>query len=152
MGIIIGSPLQQGALVRRYDEVETGALWLSPPRQEQYKKLYAFLDEIDLPLPEVALRMVISNPTISTVLVGAKSVEEVEQNARSVEAGTHVGQMDCGSAGDPRWLPRCSERHHIELRFTLPGPHECVGSGLDGGCDRCCHATAGGNLGVDDRV
>ena len=31
--------------------------------------------------------MVISNPDISTVLVGAKSVEEVEQNVRAVEAG-----------------------------------------------------------------
>jgi len=87
MGVIIGSPLQQGALARRYDEVETGAKWLSPPRQEQYKQLYAFLDEIDLPLPELALRMVVSNPVISTVLTGARSVEEVEQNVRSIEAG-----------------------------------------------------------------
>jgi len=87
MGVIIGSPLQQGALARRYDEVETGAKWLSPPRQEQYRQLYAYLDEIDLPLPEVALRMVISNPIISTVLTGARSVEEVEQNVRSIEAG-----------------------------------------------------------------
>ncbi len=31
MGIVIGSPLQQGALSRRYDEVVTGARWLSPP-------------------------------------------------------------------------------------------------------------------------
>ena len=31
--------------------------------------------------------MVISNPTISTVLMGARSVEEVEQNVRSIEAG-----------------------------------------------------------------
>jgi len=87
MGIIIGSPLQQGALARRYAEVETGAWWLSKPRQEQYKKLYAFLDEIQMPLPEVCLRMVISNPDISIVLMGARSVEEVEQNVRSAEAG-----------------------------------------------------------------
>ncbi len=87
MGIIIGSPLQQGALARRYEEVETGAWWLSTPRQEQYRRLYAFLDEIELPLPEVALRMVLSNPDVSTVLMGARSVEEVEQNVRSVEKG-----------------------------------------------------------------
>jgi aryl-alcohol dehydrogenase-like predicted oxidoreductase len=44
MGIIIGSPLQQGALARCYtDEVEHGARWLSPPRREQYKRLYALL-------------------------------------------------------------------------------------------------------------
>lgn len=87
MGIIIGSPLQQGALARRYPEIETGALWLSPPRQKQFKRLYAFLDEIRLPLPEVSLRMVLSNPDVSTILMGARSVEEVEQNVQAVEAG-----------------------------------------------------------------
>jgi len=87
MGVIIGSPLQQGALARRYSEVETGARWLSPPRQEQYEKLYAFLDEMEMSLPEAALRMVVSNPDISTVLTGARSVEEVEQNVSSVEKG-----------------------------------------------------------------
>ncbi|MBD3182146.1 aldo/keto reductase [Candidatus Poribacteria bacterium] len=87
MGIVVGSPLQQGALARRYEEVKTGAWWLSKPRQDQYKRLYGFLDEINMSLPETCLRMVISNPHISTVLMGARSVKEVEQNVKSVEAG-----------------------------------------------------------------
>ena len=88
MGIIIGSPLQQGALARRYDdEINHGARWLSSPRCAQYKALYAFLDEIGMSLPELALRFVISNPDISTVLMGARSVAEVEANVRAVEAG-----------------------------------------------------------------
>ncbi|HEY65719.1 MAG TPA: aldo/keto reductase [Caldilineae bacterium] len=88
MGIIIGSPLQQGALARRYDaEVLHGARWLSKPRREQFKRLYALLDEIEMSLPELALRFVISNPDISTVLMGARSVAEVEANVRAVEKG-----------------------------------------------------------------
>ncbi|MEM7028861.1 MAG: aldo/keto reductase [Chloroflexota bacterium] len=88
VGIIIGSPLQQGALARRYEaEVNGQARWLSAPRREQYKQLYAFLDEIDLSLPELALRFVVSNPDISTVLMGARSVTEVEANVKAVEAG-----------------------------------------------------------------
>ena len=87
MGVIIGSPLQQGALAQRYPEIETGAPWLSPPRQQQFQRLYAFLDEIELSLPEAALRMMVATPQISTVLMGARSVEEVEQNVRAVEAG-----------------------------------------------------------------
>ena len=88
MGVIAGSPLQQGALARRYDdEVNHGAPWLSPPRRAQYQALYAFLDELGLPIAEVALRFVISNPDISTVLMGARSVEEVEQNVAAVEKG-----------------------------------------------------------------
>jgi aryl-alcohol dehydrogenase-like predicted oxidoreductase len=88
MGIIAGSPLQQGALARRYDdEVNGGARWLSSPRRRQYQCLYALLDEIDIPLPELGLRFVISNPHISTVLMGARSVAEVEANVRAVAAG-----------------------------------------------------------------
>ena len=87
MGVVIGSPLQQGALSQRYPEIETGAPWLSPPRQKQYQRLYRFLEEVELSLPEAALRMMVATPEISTVLMGARSVEEVEQNVHSVEAG-----------------------------------------------------------------
>ena len=88
MGIVIGSPLQQGALSRRYDDgVNCGAPWLSPPRRAQYKALYAHLDELGLPLAEVCIRWVISNPDISTTLMGARSAEEVEANVAAVNAG-----------------------------------------------------------------
>ena len=88
MGIVIGSPLQQGALARRHDDqVNGGAPWLSPPRRAQYQALYAYLDELGLPLAEVCIRWVISNPDISTTLMGARSVEEVEANVAAVNAG-----------------------------------------------------------------
>ena len=87
VGVVIGSPLQQGALAQRYAEVETGARWLSSPRQRQFQALYDFLDEIELSLPELALRWVISNPDITTTLMGARSVEEVEKNVAAVNAG-----------------------------------------------------------------
>ena len=88
MGIVIGSPLQQGALARRYDaEIKDGAPWISPQRRAQYQALYKYLDEIDLPIAEVAIRFVISNPAVSCVLMGARSAEEVESNVASVDKG-----------------------------------------------------------------
>lgn len=88
MGIVVGSPLQQGALARPYEEqVRRGARWLSPPRRAQFLELYAFAREPDMTLPELALRFVISNPDISCTLMGARSAREVEQNVASVEAG-----------------------------------------------------------------
>jgi len=88
MGIIIGSPLQQGALARRYDEqVRHSARWLSSPRRAQYIALYDFLDEVGMSLAEMGLRFVISNPDISCTLMGARSREEVEQNIAAVEKG-----------------------------------------------------------------
>jgi len=89
MGIIIGSPLQQGALSRRYDEAinNPDVYWLSRPRREQYRALYTFLDECGIPLPELGLRFVIANPDVDTVLMGARSAAEVEQNVAAVEKG-----------------------------------------------------------------
>jgi aryl-alcohol dehydrogenase-like predicted oxidoreductase len=88
MGIVIGSPLQQGALARCYvEEVERGARWLSPPRRAQFVRLYALVEELGMSLPELALRFVLSNPDVSTVLTGARSVAEVEANVRSAEKG-----------------------------------------------------------------
>jgi aryl-alcohol dehydrogenase-like predicted oxidoreductase len=88
MGVIAGSPLQQGALARRYDEeIEHGARWLSPPRREQYRRLYALLDETGIPLPEMGLRFVLSDPRVHTTLMGARSVAEVEANVGAVEKG-----------------------------------------------------------------
>lgn len=88
MGIIAGSPLQQGALSCRYDEViNKGVPWLSQARREQFKKLYALVDECGIPLPELGLRFVISNPDIHCVLTGVRSAAEVEQNVAAVAQG-----------------------------------------------------------------
>ena len=88
MGVVSGSPLQQGALVKRFDdEVGHGAPWLSAPRRKQYKALYALLDDLKMPIVELAMRFVISNPAIHCVLTGSKSVEELDQNAAGVLKG-----------------------------------------------------------------
>jgi len=89
MGIIVGSPLQQGALSRRYDEQlnSPAAYWLSKMRREQFQKLYAFCDETGMALPELGIRFVLSHPDVHCVLMGAKSAAEVEQNAAAAAAG-----------------------------------------------------------------
>jgi aryl-alcohol dehydrogenase-like predicted oxidoreductase len=88
MGIVVGSPLQHGALARCYiEEIAHGARWMSAPRREQFRRLYRLVADLDVPLPELALRFVMSNPEITAVLTGVKSVEELERNVRALEAG-----------------------------------------------------------------
>ncbi len=89
MGIVCGSPLQQGWLARRFDEqVNTKPpAWLSPPRRKQFQALYALLDDLRMPITDLAIRWVISNPDVDTTLMGARSVAEVEMNVAAVEAG-----------------------------------------------------------------
>jgi aryl-alcohol dehydrogenase-like predicted oxidoreductase len=89
MGIVAGSPLQQGWLARRWDSVivDHPPAWLSPQRREQFTRLYEFVEETGIPLPEMALRFVLSNPLIHTVLMGVRSAQEVEMNVAAAEAG-----------------------------------------------------------------
>ena len=62
MGIVIGSPLQMGALSPAHEEeVRRGVLWLSQPRQQQFCVLYDFAREIGISLPELSLRFVLFN-------------------------------------------------------------------------------------------
>jgi D-threo-aldose 1-dehydrogenase len=88
MGIIIGSPLQMGALAKRYDEeVKSGAKWLSPPRRAQFLKLYQLADEVQMSLPELGLRFILSNGGVSSILTGACTEAEVEKNVEYIEKG-----------------------------------------------------------------
>ena len=121
MGIIAGSPLQQGALAVRYDElVESGARWLSTPRRQQYKALYSFLDGLGMELAELAIRFVISNRNVDCVLMGARSAWEVEANVSAVEAGPLpedvLGRLDEIAAMVP-FRPFCEP---FGLPFTRP--------------------------------
>jgi aryl-alcohol dehydrogenase-like predicted oxidoreductase len=88
MGVLVGSPLHQGALARRYDaEIAGGAPWMSEPRREQFRKLYEWVDRVGIPLPELGLRFVLSESRVSVALMGARSAAEVEANAAAVAKG-----------------------------------------------------------------
>jgi aryl-alcohol dehydrogenase-like predicted oxidoreductase len=88
MGIVIGSPMQQGALSQVFDkETLDRATWLSPPRRRQLERLYDLVRQSGIPLPEMCLRFVLSNPAVSTVLTGARTADEVRLNVEAGERG-----------------------------------------------------------------
>ena len=95
MGIVTGSPLQQGWLARRFDDQvrRNPPAWLSLARREQFCRLYDCVDKLGLSLPELALRFVLSHPDIDAVLTGARSVREVEENVAAAEAGPLPSQV-----------------------------------------------------------
>ena len=94
MGIVIGSPLQMGAFSpANEDEVRRGPSWMSPMRQQQFFALYDYARQIDIALPELALRFVLSDPRVSCALMGARSPAEVEQNVAAVDRGPLSGEI-----------------------------------------------------------
>lgn len=89
MGVIAGSPLQQGWFSTRFDDLirHRRPAWMSPHRARQMLSLYALSDRVGIPVPELALRFVLSNPNIDTVLSGSRSAEEIEANWHIAEKG-----------------------------------------------------------------
>jgi aryl-alcohol dehydrogenase-like predicted oxidoreductase len=88
VGIIIGSPLQQGVFAGKHEAaVSERTYWLSPGRREQFRQLYALSDQCEIPVAEMAMRFVISNPAVHCVLMGSRSEEEVRANVAAVEKG-----------------------------------------------------------------
>ena len=88
MGVVCGSPLQQGALAVRYDDaINHGAPWISEPRREQFRALYRLLDETGMGIVEMAIRFVISNPSVDCVLTGSSNEAQFMENYLAVEKG-----------------------------------------------------------------
>ena len=75
MGILLGSPTQQGWLSRRYDaQLEAAdSRWLNKPRRDQLKLLYRLVDDLGIPLPELSLRWALMNADAASVLTGPKN-------------------------------------------------------------------------------
>jgi aryl-alcohol dehydrogenase-like predicted oxidoreductase len=88
MGVVLGSTLQQGALGRRYDDVvHRKPAWLSRARQQQLLAFYKLLDESGLGIVEMALRWAVGRRDASTILIGPKTCEQVEQSVAAAERG-----------------------------------------------------------------
>lgn len=89
MGILMASPTQQGWLASRFDEqiARADSRMLNKPRREQLKTLYEFVDEVGIPIAELALRWALSHPDASTVLTGPRNLEQLRQNVKAGEEG-----------------------------------------------------------------
>lgn len=88
MGVLLGSPTQQGWLARRFDrEIKSGALFLSPPRRAQIKALYELCDDCNIEIPVFCLRWALGVAGVSSILTGPRTVAQLEQNIQAVEQG-----------------------------------------------------------------
>ena len=79
--------MHQGILAKRHDAKLADPRALCKPRREQFKALYTLLDETGLGLPELGIRFALSNPQISTLLVGACTGEQMRQNLQAAAKG-----------------------------------------------------------------
>jgi voltage-dependent potassium channel beta subunit len=97
-GLTTWSPLASGLLTGKYlDGVPDGSRgslqgygWLKdsltdPARNEQVRRLKGIADELDVPLAQLAIAWCAVNPHVSTVITGASTAEQVEQNLGAID-------------------------------------------------------------------
>ncbi len=89
--VIIGAPFHQAAFSARHPEwLMNPPAWVTPGRLEQFKKLYALLDRIDMPIAELSLRFILRDARVHVVIPGSSRVSELEANvAVSGKEGLH---------------------------------------------------------------
>jgi len=88
MGVVVGSVLGQGFLARRADdEVRRRPMWLSEARQRQFFAYYQLLDDAAMSAVELCLRFAISDPNVTTIPIGCKTIAHLEESVSAVAKG-----------------------------------------------------------------
>lgn len=94
IGIVIGGPFRQGALAVRQDkriaEMRSKgeyAYGLEEAVLRHIDAIYALADETDMGLPEMGIRYLLSDPDVSTVIPGPRTVAQVQANVASARKG-----------------------------------------------------------------
>ena len=61
--------------------------WMTPDLRARMERLYSVQRECGLSLVELAIRYLLADREVSTILVGAASLSEVEESVSATEAG-----------------------------------------------------------------
>lgn len=98
LGTTIWSPLASGLLSGKYTSGEVkdtrldlkGMEWLKESvlgeaKLEKAKKLQGLADELGVPLAKLSLAWCLTNPNVSTVILGASKTEQLQQNLTALE-------------------------------------------------------------------
>ncbi|HXP17715.1 MAG TPA: aldo/keto reductase [Terriglobales bacterium] len=96
VGVIARVPLDEGSLggkmtlETRFPKNDWRAMYFGrknlPPTIERVEKLKAVLPP-SMTLPEMSLRFILSNPVVSTIIVGMRKLDHVRQNIQVSDAG-----------------------------------------------------------------
>ena len=88
MGVVLGAPLQQGRLAQVYPEwVRNPPDWMDEDLRARYEGLYAIHAETGLSLAELTIRFLLQDCRFASVIPGAASIEQIEENVRCATAG-----------------------------------------------------------------
>ena len=104
MGTTVWSPLASGVLTGKYNDgvkentrlTMEGMEWLKDKnlfneRIEKVRKLTAISGDLGISMPQLALGWCLKNPNVSTVILGASKVSQLEENFATLD---HLDKLD----------------------------------------------------------
>jgi len=88
IGVILGSPLQQGKLAVPHPEwLEEPPDWMNADTQQRFRALYEIHRETGISLAELSVRYLLANPDFTSLVVGSTNVAHLEENVQHALAG-----------------------------------------------------------------
>ena len=88
VGVVLGAPLQQGKLASAREEwLLEPPDWMNADLKQRFGELYDIQRETGLSLPELAIRFLLADRDFCSVIPGAATVGELEENVRCASAG-----------------------------------------------------------------
>ena len=87
-GVVLGAPLQQGLLaVPREEWIEHPPEWMDDDLRARFAELYAIHQETGISLAALAMRFLLADVDIASVIPGAATVEQLEENVGCAALG-----------------------------------------------------------------
>ena len=87
-GVVLGAPLQQGELAVPHEEwIEHPPDWMDDDLRARFEMLYAIHKETGISLAALAMRFLLADMDVATVIPGAATVQQLEENVGCAALG-----------------------------------------------------------------
>jgi L-galactose dehydrogenase len=88
VALILGAPFHEERLTKAHPEwLASPPVWMTAEIQSRFEKLYSLQRDCGLSLVALSIRFLLADPSITTILVGAASPDEIEESVAAVQAG-----------------------------------------------------------------
>lgn len=90
---LVGAIFQRGLARPQPELLSDPPEWMTPDLIERYRRVYALQAQSGMSLAEMGVRYIAAQPGIDTIIIGAKTPQEIEECVRAEEKGPLPGDL-----------------------------------------------------------
>jgi len=101
---LVGAIFQRGLAVAQPELLSDPPQWMTPNLIDRYRRIYELQARSGMSLAEMGVRYIAAQPGIDTIIIGAKTPQEIEECVRAEEKGPLPEDMvaEIETIGEPR--------------------------------------------------